>query len=97
MLQGIKSLSKIVTPIWSYVNSRFDNLYRLQTLICLIARVREHAWIGRLGTVGCPVVGYGLSHAITSTRRVVAGNWMADYASLICLGFDLARAFPFLG
>jgi len=97
MLQGIKSLSITVAHVRFYVNSRFDNVYRLHHILCLIARVGEHAWIGRLGTVGCPEVGYGLSHAITSTRRVVAGNWMADYASLICLGFDPARAFPFLG
>jgi hypothetical protein len=76
MLQGIKSLSKNVILIEAYVNSRFDNLYRLQTLICLIARVGEHAWIGRLGTVGCPVVGYGRSRAITSTE---AGcGWQLD-------------------
>ena len=88
-------MSKFVSVIGAYINSRFDNLYRLQALICLIARVREHAWIGRLGTVGCPAVGYGRSYAITSTRRVVAGNWMVDYALLICLGFDLTRAFLF--
>jgi len=64
--------------------------------ICLIARAGEHAWIGRQSTVGCPDVGYGRSHAITSTEAVVAGNWMADYAMLVCLGFDPSRAFPFL-
>jgi hypothetical protein len=61
----------------------------------LIARVGEHAWIDRLGTAGCPVVGYSRSHAITSTEAVVAEDWMAGYTSLICLGFDLTRAFPF--
>jgi len=25
----------------------------------------------------------------------VAGDWMVDYASLICLGFDPSWAFPF--
>ena len=46
-----KRLSKIHTQILSYVESRFNNLYRLHILYCQTARVGEHAWTGRLGTV----------------------------------------------
>ena len=60
-------MSKFVTPI--------DLMLTLILIIyidykprILIARVGEHAWIGQLGTVGCLLVGYGLSHAITSTE-----------------------------
>ena len=44
--------------------------------IYLIARVGEHAWIGQLGTVGCPAVGYSLSRAIAST--VADCGWQLD-------------------
>jgi hypothetical protein len=37
----------------------------------------------------------GLSHAITSTRLVLAGNWITDDALLIYLGFDPTQALPF--
>ena len=71
-----KNLSKIVVLIQSYANSHFDNLYRLQTHLCMITRVGEQAWIGQLGTIGCPAVGHNLSRAIVSTEADC--DWQLD-------------------
>jgi len=90
-----KSLSKIVAHNWAYVNSHFDNVYRL---IVQYRRLPElgsrlgwagQAWLTARSAMICLVRWHQL-------RRIVVGDLVVGHALLVYLGFDLARAFHFL-